>query len=249
MSYSLQRPFSFVLALLAFGVAAFAQNEHTECSELELGLPRGVIQDGTPVTLLVKVTGGTALRNDLLFDWSVSSGMILDGQGTEAVTFKAVKKDAGASIKISVSVRGLPANCRSEVTDVLPIAQRLPNESLDSFGKLKPNDLRARLDAFFTSLADNPQYEGVLVISFTTKQTAKYKRSRMDLIYSHIVFRRFVRKRISFYVQAGPQEQTVVWQIPDGFDYSDIEIDETKLLKADGYLSKRTALFPQKRKR
>jgi hypothetical protein len=71
-------------------------------------------------------------------------------------------------------------------------SSRLPNESLDDFGKSSPNFIRARLDNLFYYLTEQaPKYEGLIVITFDKKSSRNYRISRIRLLLEHIKFRQF----------------------------------------------------------
>ena len=125
-------------------------------------------------------------------------------------------------------------------------SSRLPNESLDDFGKSSPNFIRARLDNLFYYLTEQaPKYEGLIVITFDKKSSRNYRISRIRLLLEHIKFRQFDATRISFYfLPDRDQERTIVRTIPPGFsDYGDIRVDPSKFIKAEEISSKLKTLF------
>jgi len=221
-----------------------AQNVGAPCARLILKGPPGIANPGDSVEFYLEANDPNVFE-EVSFEWRVDGGRF-NGQGSRRIQVSTTKKDGGSTIKAFVKITGKTNRCSAYLSELGGVAAQLPNESLDEYGVLKPNDLRGRLDSIFIALTNNPQYEGVLVLDFPEAHKKRYKLARLRFIYNHILFRRFNRQRISFYLDVGPYEKTVVWQIPKGFDYSDIGIDESKLIKAEELKAKMKDLFPNK---
>jgi len=58
---------------------------------------------------------------------------------------------------------------------------------VDEFGALKPDDLRARIDAFIVALQNNPGNQGYIINYGSAKEVA----ARENLIKNHLNFRKF----------------------------------------------------------
>ncbi len=233
-----------LISLFTLSAHLLAQTSSHACPKLVLRSPAGITQPGDPMEFRVEADIPEALKG-LKFDWKVD-GRSFSGQGTPVIQIATERKDANSNITAEVKILGEAAKCSVYLSDSGGVAPRLPNESLDEWGKLDPNDIRGRLDVLFSSLSNNPKYEGVLVLSFGTEETRAYKLRRLNLIYNHIIFRKFDQRRISFFLGKDTFERTVVWQIPAGFDYSEIGIDETKLIKAEEFKIKITKAFEDK---
>jgi len=233
------------VALLLFFLvpSTYSQGEQKACPTLVIKTPGALVRDSTNVELSLVAVDGTNLES-FPISWTVSQGAIIKGNGTPKVTFFPSKENAGTTITISAAVTGLPTGCKSTVSGYFDIAQRLPNETLDQFGKMSGNEIRARLDNLFMYLTRVPTYEGLLVIHFSNTATRAYKISRVKLMLAAIKFRRYDLQRISFYFDKDEsEERTVVWTAPPGFDYSDIGIDESKLIKAEEIVGGLNKLF------
>src|SRR5215210_4367097 len=99
-----------VILILAFCFAAFAQTNKIACPEISFVLPNHMPHPDVPITFSAKV-GETTEKYNLSYEWTVSRGKILQGQGTSNIEFLAAEEDAGANFNVSVKVIGLPKIC------------------------------------------------------------------------------------------------------------------------------------------
>jgi len=78
-----------------------------------------------------------------------------------------------------------------------------------------PDEVRGRLDAFFTELSNNPNNQGYIINYGTDREIATLER----LITNHIAFRNFDRGRITL-VRGGAspdgERRTKLYRIPPG---------------------------------
>ncbi len=231
----------FISIFVLAPVALLAQNVSSTCAKLTLNGPPGIANPGDSIEFYVEAEDPGDLEK-VSFEWRVD-GRSFNGQGSSRIQIPTTKKDGNSNITAFVKINGKTNRCSAYLSESGGVAALLPNESLEEFVALKPNDLRGRLDSIFTTLMNDPQYEGVLVLYFPETETKRYKLARLKLIYNHILFRRFNKQRLSFYLDIGPYENTVVWRIPKHFDYTDIGIDESKLIKAEEFKAKIKKLF------
>ncbi len=201
--------------------------------------------DGRDFDFSLIAADGTNIENARV-KWSVSAGSIIKGNGTTKATFTSTRKDAGSNVRIEADVTALPNGCTALITDIFPIAQRFPNENLDEFGNISRSNLLARLDNLFFYLTNMaPRNAGLLNIHFNDRATRAYKIKRINLILECVKFRRYDPKRLRLYFDTPEKEErTVVWTTPPGFDFRDIGIDESKLIKAEEISAKLKDLLP-----
>jgi hypothetical protein len=144
-------------------------------------------------------------------------GTITEGQGTSAITVSTDKSMAGGSVTAMVRINGLPSNCEKNGEETAPIDQ--PPAwcwDLDSYGPLKPNEQRSRIDTFFAELSNNPTNIGLFVLRVTHREKLDSRNSRIQFILRHAKFRNFDRGRLWFALELVEEPQTVQVRIPIG---------------------------------
>ena len=202
-----------VILLGAFGLAVFGQQV---CPKIELILPQGIIEIETPTTVVARLSGGFDYKLSTI-KWLISSGKIVDGQGTAAVIFVPSEDDAGINIKVTLVVSGLSETCNSSVSNTVSVATMPIGEPADRFGKEGFWDLRGKLDVYMAVVRDSPTYEGFITVEFNRKDKREYKIKRLKQIYSQFVFRKFDLTRITIAVSEGDYPETLtLWTMHPG---------------------------------
>jgi hypothetical protein len=181
-----------------------------ECPTISVTGPADVVQPGETMTFTANVSGGS--QDDVTYEWSVSQGTIVEGQGTPMITVDTTGL-SDTTIEATVNVGGLCGDCNpnaSETGVVAPLPEAIP---IDEFGRLANDDVRARLDAFFTELSNNPNDTGYIINYGPARQVT----ARERLIRNHIALRRFDASRIVI-VNGGeePEIRTRLWRVPPG---------------------------------
>ncbi|HEV7699791.1 MAG TPA: hypothetical protein VGO43_06155 [Pyrinomonadaceae bacterium] len=181
------------------------------CGTLSVSGPSGVVAPGSPMTFTANVSGG----GDVTYNWAVSAGTISSGQGTSSITVDTTGL-AGQNVTATVDLGGLDPNCgcpsnASETGSV----QGLPTATqIDEFGKVTNDDIKARVDGFYTQLNNNPAAQGY-VINYGSPADIKARRAA---IMKAIAFRKYDPSRLTFV--DGPDQGTGImtrfWLVPSG---------------------------------
>ncbi len=183
-----------------------------ECPTLSVTGPAGITSPGETMTFTANVSGGP----DVTYNWSVDRGTIESGQGTPSITVRTSSADADTNVTATVVIGGLDPSCEcpTSMNESGPVAGFPSSEQVDEFGPLANDDVRARLDAFFIVLQNNPTNQGYIINYGTDREIA----ARERLIQNHIAFRRFDRSRITLVRggDTGAGINTKLYRIPPG---------------------------------
>jgi hypothetical protein len=185
-----------------------------QCPTLTVNGPAGVTQPGETMTFNANVSGGTA--QTITYNWTVSAGTITSGQGTPSITVATDSTMAGMNVVATVNITlDVDCGCPKSADTSAPVAEKLEPVLVDEFGPLSNDDVRTRLDNFFTELSNNPTNQGYIINYGTDREIAALER----LITNHIAFRNFDRSRITL-VRGGEspdgQRRTRLYRIPPG---------------------------------
>jgi hypothetical protein len=168
------------------------------------------------MTFTANVSGGS--QQSVTYNWSVSSGTITSGQGTPSITVATDNSMAGGNVTATVDIGGTDPTCGcvTSANETAPVAPKPEAVLVDEFGKLPNDDIRGRLDAFFTELSNNPNNQGYIINYGTDKEIT----ARERLITNHIGFRNFDRSRITLVRggDTGEGPKTKLYRIPPGAD-------------------------------
>ena len=203
--------FVSILALI-FSLSVLGQAENLCPKTEESG---GIVEAGTPMKFSVNVSG--KIDNLTLgYEWTVSAGTIMSGQGTCSIMVDTTGLANGTNITAEVKVKGLAECCPNTVSKTgSVIVPRLIGDHLDEFGKLPDDEVKARIDALYVRLGNDPQAQGYIINYGTDKEIANRERQ----IQRAISFRKYDANRVTM-VRCGANPDggvlTKVWIVPPG---------------------------------
>ncbi|MGI8788410.1 MAG: hypothetical protein ACR2HG_11695 [Pyrinomonadaceae bacterium] len=186
-----------------------------DCPTLSVTGPPASVNAGDTITFTANVAGGS--QSEVTYNWTTSAGTIIEGQGTPVVRVATTPDMAGGTVTGTVTIGGVCDECQKTASDtvdinVTPVQQEAIK--VDEFGDQKADEIKARLDAFYIDLNNNPSDRGVIINYGTPKQIAK----RESDIRKAITFRKYDASRVTF-VRGGDQGtgvRTVFWRVPPG---------------------------------
>ena len=180
------------------------------CPTLSVTGPPSVVTPGSTMTFTANVSGGSG--EQVTFNWTVSAGTIVEGQGTPTITVATTPEMAGSNVTATVDIGGVCDSCVRSDSETASIEQNPQSLEIDDFGK-EPNDqIRGRLDNFFTVLQNNPSAQGYIIDYGSAKDVA----AREKLIRNHIAFRGQDASRFVFVRGEGTEIRTRLVLVPAG---------------------------------
>jgi len=131
------------------------------CPKIEISCPTDTVQAGSPANVSVNLSGGGNFN--VTYNWTVSAGTISGGQGTPSITVDTTGQ-AGQNITATVEIGGLPPECDRTRSCSFSVAPEPPGcRKFDSYGDIRFNDEKARLDPFAVALQNEPGSTGYII--------------------------------------------------------------------------------------
>jgi hypothetical protein len=180
------------------------------CPTLSTSGPSGVVQPGQDMTFTASSSG------DVTYNWTVSAGTIKSGQGTSSITVDTTGVPQNGSVTATVEISGanLCADCPKTSSATGGVAAPPTFNLVDTYGKLSNDDVKARIDNFYTQLNNDPNAKGYIIIYGTPAQI-KAARAQID---KAIAFRKYDASRVTI-VEGPPQGTDVMvklYTVPQG---------------------------------
>lgn len=125
-----------------------------ECPQLTVSCPSPV-EVGKPIEFVSTVKGAIG-NSPLVYNWTVSAGTIIEGQGTSSIKVSTAGLE-GESITASASLAGYDAastRCSASCLFQVPIAQTC--RKFDEYPEISRNEEKARLDNLGVALQNDP---------------------------------------------------------------------------------------------
>lgn len=184
-----------------------------ECPTLSVTGPSDTVAPGTSMTFTANVSGGN--QPDVSYNWSVSTGTIESGQGTPSITVNTAGLES-TEIVATVNISGTRAecNCITTAEGRGAVASRpVPTISSEIGTGTTPDEIKARVDAFFTALNNDPTARGVIINYGSDREVAR----READIRKAIAFRNFPIDRVEFVRGSSvPGIRTEFYLVPAG---------------------------------
>lgn len=176
------------------------------CPNVSLSCPEEVAID-QPITFTANLVGGSGDVNTT-FNWTVSAGTIIAGQGTPSITVDT-KGLAGQTVKADFSMTGFPTDCAASCVVQIPLP-RTVCAKFDEFPDLPRNDEKARLDNFAVQLQSDPRATGYVVMHPGSKGRSKDVQKHSSRIVDYLVNTRGLDgKRIVVVTGSAREELTI----------------------------------------
>jgi hypothetical protein len=173
-----------------------------------------VVQTGAPITFTASASGGTPGITPV-YNWRVSAGTILSGQGTPTITVDTAGL-AGQPITATVEVAGYNLDCRASCQASVPA---LPNPTkYDEFGEIPRDDEKARLDNFAIELQNNPGSQGYIIAYGGRRSKFGDGKKRSERARDYVVQTRGIDASRIVVIDGGARETaaTELWIVPPG---------------------------------
>ena len=169
-----------------------------------------------PVTFSVSVAGGTPAITPV-FEWTVSAGKIISGEGTNSITVDTTGI-AGQSIRATLTMpgyadRNCSASCLVQIPNELPRCRKF-----DEYMQITRNDEKARLDNYGIELQNDPTSTAYAVVYPGRRAQPGEVQQRATRVADYLANSRGIdRRRIVVIIGPARDELAVeLWVCPQG---------------------------------
>jgi hypothetical protein len=131
------------------------------CPAIEISCPTYVAID-QPLTFTSRYSGGIPANVAPVYNWTVSAGTIISGQGTDTITVDTAGL-AGQTVRASLSMGGYNLECSAECAVAIPLPKPY-SKKFDEFPDISRNDEKARLDNFGIELQNDPTATAYVIV-------------------------------------------------------------------------------------
>jgi hypothetical protein len=131
------------------------------CPAIEIVCPTDVALN-QPVTFSSRLTGGVPANTNAVYNWTVSAGTIIQGQGTDTIKVDTTGL-GGQTVRASLSVGGYNLECAADCGVAVPLP-KLTNSKFDEFPDISRNDEKARLDNYGIALQNDPTATAYVIV-------------------------------------------------------------------------------------
>ncbi|HEV8429480.1 MAG TPA: hypothetical protein VGQ41_16380 [Pyrinomonadaceae bacterium] len=131
------------------------------CPAIEIVCPTDLAV-GQPITFSSRLTGGVPANTNAVYNWTVSAGTIIAGQGTDTIRVDTTGL-GGQTVRASLSVGGYNLECAADCGVSVPLP-KLTGRKFDEFPDISRNDEKARLDNYGIELQNDPTATAYVIV-------------------------------------------------------------------------------------
>ena len=185
------------------------------CPAIEISCPTYVALD-QPLTFTSRYTGGVPANITPVYNWTVSAGTIIEGQGTDTIKVDT-KGLGGQTVRASLSMGGYTLECAADCAVAIPLPKR-ESRKFDDYLNIARNDEKARLDNFAIELQNDPTATGyVIVYPGRTSKRAEVQ-DQFGRVIDYLVNSRGVDKSRIRTIEGPKKDQLskALWITPQG---------------------------------
>ncbi len=205
------------LDCVAFSSAAIVV---TDCPPPRIVCPNVTVScpdaasENQPATFTATISGGSGNINPN-YNWTVSAGRIISGQGTPRITVDTVGL-AGQTIRASLDVTGYGTPCPASCATSIPIVTK--PRKFDEYYDIARNDEKARLDNYAIQLQSEPGSQGYIIVYPSRKARANETEARAKRISDYLVNSRGIdASRFSIAIGSAREDWLFeLWIVPAG---------------------------------
>ena len=185
------------------------------CPAIEIVCPTNVRED-QPLTFSSRYTGGVPANVTPAYNWTVSAGTIISGQGTDTIRVDTTGL-AGQTVRASLSMGGYNLECSAVCGITIPLP-KLENRKFDDFLGIAYNDVKARLDNFAIELQHDPTATGYVVVYPGRSSKRAEVQHHANRIVDYLVNSRGLDQRriVTLVGPAKDQLKVELWITPQG---------------------------------
>jgi hypothetical protein len=97
-----------------------------------------------------------------IYDWTVSAGTIIEGQGTPTIKVDTTGL-AGQTVKATLSMGGYTMDCSASCAVSIPLPEAKCRK-FDEFPDISLNDIKARLDHYGVEIQNDPTATAYIIV-------------------------------------------------------------------------------------
>ena len=183
------------------------------CPTVEVSCPEAA-GENAPVIFTANIRGATPGITPS-FNWTISAGRIISGQGTPSITVDT-KGLAGQTVRATLDIVGFGTPCPASCAVSIPIMNK--PRKFDEYYDIARNDEKARLDNYAIQLQQEPGSQGYVIVYPSRKAGATQAQERSQRIVDYLVNTRGIDAHRVMTIMGPAREGWVVelWVVPEG---------------------------------
>jgi PKD-like domain len=183
------------------------------CPNVTVSCPDAA-NENAPATFTATISGGSPGITPS-YNWTVSAGKIISGQGTPNITVDTAGL-AGQTVRANLDVGGFGMRCPASCATSLPIVNK--PRKFDEYYDIVRNDEKARLDNYAIQLQSEPGSQAYVIVYASRRAKGKDAQTRGQRISDYLVNTRGIDSHRVVITNGPAREDWLfeLWVVPEG---------------------------------
>lgn len=185
------------------------------CPNITIYCPENVTL-GQPLTFNANV-GGITGNITPVYNWTVSAGTIVSGQGTPTIQVDTTGL-GGQSVRASLDVGGFNLACSASCAAMIQVPVEIKPKKFDEFPDIARDDEKARLDNYAIELQNSPDSKGYMIVYPGRRTKTGIAQARADRMMNYLTRVRGIGQN-RLVTMTGPTRDNLtieLWLVPTG---------------------------------
>jgi hypothetical protein len=184
-----------------------------ECPTVTVSCPDAA-SENAPTTFTATISGGSPGMTPS-YNWTVSAGRIISGQGTTSITVDTAGL-AGQTIRANLEVGGYGMRCPASCATSIPIMNK--PRKFDEYYDIARNDEKARLDNYAIQLQSEPGSQAYIIVYPSRRARPNDAQTRAQRISDYLVNSRGIdsHRIVTTIGQSREDWLFELWVVPEG---------------------------------
>lgn len=183
------------------------------CPNVTISCPDAA-SENAPTTFTASISGGSPGITPS-YNWTVSAGRIISGQGTPSITVDTTGL-AGQTVRANLEVGGYGMSCAASCATSIPIMNK--PRKFDEYYDIARNDEKARLDNYAIQLQSEPGSQAYIIVYPSRRARPNDAQTRAQRIIDYLVNSRGIDSQRVVTTIGQPREDWLfeLWVVPEG---------------------------------
>lgn len=146
------------------------------CISASITAPDSVISSARDFVAVARINYPD-FEERLTYEWTITDGIILEGQGTLAIKANCLGLE---NCTVEFKIKGMPPECPSNVKRLIDVWANTSPRKVDSYGHLTLDDEKPHLDLLATELKQKESAQGYIVVYGNSKEITEDITKRLN---------------------------------------------------------------------
>lgn len=192
-------------------------NHTVACPEIAVTGPSGITSPGDSMEYKAEISGD--VPGNVRYEWTLSAGQIIEGQGTLAIKVRAPETEP-TGLTATINIKGLPGGCPASTSETAPVAAILDPILVDEFVSEGLQLEKGRLETAASTLKERPDDVLYIIEHFPPNTSGFDIREKQRKLSEFLTeYTKLSEDNFKIVTAIGPEFRTRIYRIVSGSEF------------------------------